>query len=98
MNKEKAFRITEGKGFHMSFDNGLTVSVQWGYGNYSDNRNIEINHNNLESSCAEVLVYYSEGEQENCTEMFGMKDCDGWVSAERVAKLIYDVSIWRKTK
>jgi hypothetical protein len=30
------FKITRGKGFHMTFDNGWTVSVQWGAGNYCD--------------------------------------------------------------
>jgi hypothetical protein len=30
------FRITRDKGFHMTFDNGWTVSVQWGTGNYGD--------------------------------------------------------------
>jgi hypothetical protein len=31
------FNITAGKGFHITFDNGFTVSVQWGSGNYGDN-------------------------------------------------------------
>jgi len=30
-------RITDGKGFGMSFANGWAVSVQFGYGNYADN-------------------------------------------------------------
>jgi hypothetical protein len=30
-------RITDGKGFGMSFANGWGVSVQFGYGNYADN-------------------------------------------------------------
>lgn len=30
-------RITDGKGFGMSFENGWAVSVQFGYGNYADN-------------------------------------------------------------
>jgi len=33
------FKITERKGFHITFANGYTVSVQFGYGNYCDNRN-----------------------------------------------------------
>lgn len=32
------FNITQRKGFHMTFENGYTVSVQFGYGNYSANR------------------------------------------------------------
>ncbi len=31
------FRITEAKGFHVTFENGWTVSVQFGAGNYGDN-------------------------------------------------------------
>ena len=31
------FRITEGKGFLMTFANGWTVSVQWGIGNLCPN-------------------------------------------------------------
>lgn len=31
------FKITSGKGFHITFENGYTVSVQFGGGNYCDN-------------------------------------------------------------
>ena len=31
------FRILDGKGFHITFDNDVTVSVQFGYGNYCGN-------------------------------------------------------------
>lgn len=30
-----------GKGFHITFDNGWTVSVQYGYGNYCSNNELE---------------------------------------------------------
>lgn len=30
------FRITQGKGFHVTFANGWTMSVQFGPGNYCD--------------------------------------------------------------
>jgi len=33
------FKITDGKGFHMTFKNGVTVSVQFGVGNYCSNHN-----------------------------------------------------------
>lgn len=32
----KNFRITDNKGFQLTFDNGWTVSVQFGAGNYGD--------------------------------------------------------------
>jgi len=31
------FRITQGKGFHLNFPNGVTLSTQFGAGNYGDN-------------------------------------------------------------
>lgn len=34
---EKKFNSIMRKGFHMTFANGLTASVQWGAGNYCDN-------------------------------------------------------------
>ena len=42
MNAHKAFRITGGKGFHITFANGYTISVQFGPGNYGDNYNRDI--------------------------------------------------------
>lgn len=33
------FKVTDNKGFHVEFENGWTVSVQWGRGNYCDNYN-----------------------------------------------------------
>lgn len=35
------FKITAGRGFQMTFDNGWTVSVQFGTGNYCENRSLE---------------------------------------------------------
>lgn len=36
-NREEGFYITGGKGFHIVFHNGWTLSVQFGPGNYCDN-------------------------------------------------------------
>lgn len=36
------FKICDQKGFHITFDNGYTVSVQFGPGNYSDNYDLNI--------------------------------------------------------
>ena len=33
----KKLLINSNKGFHITFENGLTASVQWGLGNYCDN-------------------------------------------------------------
>lgn len=34
------FKITGGSGFHITFENGWTVSVQFGPGTYADNYNM----------------------------------------------------------
>lgn len=31
------FSITRNRGFQMTFANGITISVQWGFANYCDN-------------------------------------------------------------
>ena len=37
--EQRDFRITGGKGFQLDMLNGVTVSVQWGPGNYCDRNN-----------------------------------------------------------
>lgn len=37
------FRITDNRGFHITFENGVTVSVQFGPGNYCDNYDAPFN-------------------------------------------------------
>ena len=52
------FRITDGKGFHLTFANGWTVSVQFGYGNYCENYNKK---NADESKNAEIAAWDEGG-------------------------------------
>lgn len=54
---QPGFAITAGKGFHITFDNGYTVSVQWGWGNYCDLRN---DHKARESIIRGVLQEVTE--------------------------------------
>ena len=39
------FRINDNKGFQIQFDNGYTVSVQFGPGNYGSNYNLSMLEN-----------------------------------------------------
>jgi hypothetical protein len=60
------FCITGGKGFHVTFKNGYTVSVQFGPGNYCDNYDRRIGHEDAASaregsSTAECAVWGSDG-------------------------------------
>ncbi len=62
MNK---FSITSGKGFHITFSNGWTVSVQFGHGNYCDNydrlNDEQVTLGKEGSSTAECAVWNLDG-------------------------------------
>jgi len=45
----KKFRITHNKGFHITFPNGLTLSTQFGGGNYCENHMGDISSKNSAS-------------------------------------------------
>jgi hypothetical protein len=60
------FNITGGKGFHITFDNGWTVSVQFGPANYCDNYDRHIGDDDVQcgkdgSSTAECAVWGRDG-------------------------------------
>lgn len=60
------FKITGKKGFHITFKNGYTVSVQFGPGNYCDNYNRQIGYDDEQcgkdgSSNAECAVWGPAG-------------------------------------
>lgn len=44
------------KGFHITFDNGWTVSVQWGRSNYCDNKTYD-NDTVISNSCPNAEVW-----------------------------------------
>lgn len=61
------FRITHGTGFHMTFENGWTVSVQFGPGNYCDNYKEPFPYRDervpeYESTNAECAVWGPDGQ------------------------------------
>lgn len=57
------FKITDNKGFQIKFENGWTVSVQWGKGNYCDNydHNGEYGEPVPPSTTAEVAAWPEGG-------------------------------------
>ena len=60
------FKITRKHGFHITFENGYTVSVQFGPGNYCDNYDMEIGIDSEiagenGSTTAECAVWASDG-------------------------------------
>ena len=97
-------KITENKGFHMTFDNGLTISCQMGSGNYCNNRDFyrgfqaEMKQPITECDNCEVAIWdendnWITGEIFREMEMESTEDMVvGWVDTMTVAKLIAYVS------
>lgn len=103
MTERKAFKICHNKGFHLRFENGLTVSVQFGAGNYCDNRDNMLKKPidalcriPQESNTAEVAVFNDKGKW--FTKKFFKRlgdDVKGWCNVEEVADLIYKVKNYK---
>lgn len=93
------FKINGGKGFQIKFDNGLTISVQFGEGNYCERYFKKDNIGRYEcheSKNAEIAVFDVAGFVE--LGQFGVETCDdvaGYVSADEVAEIIYKVKSWK---
>ena len=90
------FVATQNKGFGMTFDNGFTISVQWGTENYCEHRNLDIDFDDLpnpkennrwESRSAEIAVFNDTG----IVPVGNSDDVIGWCSADEVAKIIATV-------
>lgn len=85
------FRITSNKGFHITFKNGYTVSVQFGPGNYCDNYDRSFNEEEAAgregSSVAEIAVF---GPDKNLIDhpMFGNNNVGGYMPPEKVLELM----------
>lgn len=92
------FKSTERKGFQITFENGLTVSVQWGAGNYCDNRYNPNFSRTKDAACenAEVAVWCNE-RWLNANSFLSEEDADwcddvvGWLTPEQVVDLLYRV-------
>ena len=93
-------RITEGKGFHMDLPNGVTVSVQFGPGNYCDRRFAPLNapteaaanHEHWEADQAECAAYLTDAEGTEWVAVPGFTgehdDVCGWLDAQGVLNFI----------
>jgi hypothetical protein len=77
--------ITRGRGFHLTFDNGWTISVQIGWGNYCANYDRgSIDTEPEPSPNAEIAVWHTDGE---FIELNG-DAVQGYVSTEKVGRAI----------
>ncbi len=88
------FKITSNKGFHITFENGLTVSTQFSQYNYCDNSRLE----NVKPECinAEVAIWNKEGKW--VTKEFYNIDDDviGYLTSNEVIEIMYKAKNYRK--
>jgi hypothetical protein len=82
-------RITGAKGFQMTFDNGWTVSVQFGYGNYCANRML----NDIATYEGKPLTFDIKCENAEVArwhkdDTVAMAEPDGWQTPDQVAAFI----------
>ena len=94
-------KITDGKGLHLTFKNGLTLSIQFGLGNYCSNYNkIQLDdRNNIFSDDFEIAVWDKKGNFVT-KEVFKIKDNDviGYVSVNKIDSIIRKVKNFKKLK
>lgn len=93
------FKITRRKGFHMGFENGNVVSVQFGYSDYCDNYDTLVNLNNdVSSKNAEIAIWDGDGEwitRAVFKSMFNEdlnNDVVGYLPTDKVASIIFFVA------
>lgn len=90
------FRATVNKGFHITFKNNWTISVQWGRGNYCHHGYIgeyggEQKKDTHHSPDCEIAIWYNDGETKKNYD-FGYDSVKGYCDPEEVADWIYKVS------
>jgi len=94
------FKITAGRGFQITFANGWTVSVQWGTGNYCENRTLAISHfadweqvdreaGAAGSKTAEIAAWDRDGKWFD----FGSDEVAGHQTPEQVAAFIAQIAM-----
>ena len=86
-------KITGAKGFQMTFENGWTVSVQFGYGNYCANRadrgqwlhlNSPLTHD-VKCENAEVARFHKD-------DIYAMAEPSGWMTPDQVSAFIAETA------
>ena len=99
----KKFVSTMRKGFQMTFENGMTASVQWGAGNYCDNhfpKDMDFScKKDASSNTAEVAVIYKGNLIDFIDELIP-EECSndgtvaGYLSPEDVLYFLNKVKEW----
>ncbi len=82
------FKITQGKGFQMTFENGWTVSVQFGSCNYGSNYDVPFGTRISSATTAEIAAWDADGKWHD----FGGDTVQGWCSPDQVARFIQQIA------
>ena len=88
------FESATGHGFRMTFNNGYSVSVQWGPSNYCTNRNkdLSLRGTGMDSKTAECAVISPNG---HFVQMDGWHDdTNGYMNADDVLALMTRVATY----
>lgn len=89
----KNFVSTDGKGFQMTFANGLTASVQWGRGNYCGNyyNEEQATHcRGAQCNTAEVAVWDKNGKWLNACDFTTEDVCGSDVCGHMTTEQVVD--------
>ena len=84
------FRSTQNKGFSITFENGNTISVQFGPGNYCDARDLPcewdapMKQDSWSCEVAEIAIW----DKDKVWFKFPYDTVKGWVKPEEVAEWI----------
>ncbi len=101
LNGKSGFSITSSKGFHLIFDNGITLSVQFGAGNYCDNYENEFIFPYPSSeSCenAEIAIYNKNGWLTRNIISNQGDDVIGYVNSKQLVHIIKRIPTFYKVK
>lgn len=86
-NSTAGFASTGNRGFKITFDNGMTISVQFGSSNYCSRRNFnvypfaEMKEDIVTSSDAEIAIWDADGNW----FQFANDQVEGFVTPDKVA-------------
>ena len=91
--KQSGFKITHGKGFHITFANGWTISVQFGPGNYCEHYDRDIVNDEVAcgaegSATAECAAWNSRG------DMIDLPGHDDTVTSYSKANDVLELMNW----
>jgi hypothetical protein len=97
----KKFVSTMRKGFHITFENGLQASVQWGAGNYCDNHfSMDFMcSKDAESNTAEVAVFKGDTMIDATPFVTGDSGYDsvvGYLTPEQVVDFLMNVKNYKE--